>query len=117
MNVAWNKEVEQAVAVVIAPCCSGGPAAENDASLLGDISERAIVIIVVEAVFAVVGDVDVGPAVVVVVGDGNAETPAIIGHAGFVGDVGEGAVVIVVKEHGARRGLGAFDGGDGRSVK
>src|SRR5437899_8684146 len=40
VNVAWNKEVEQAVAVVIAPCCSGGPAAENDASLLGDISER-----------------------------------------------------------------------------
>ena len=67
----------------------------------------------VEAVFAVVGDVDVGPAVVVVIGDGDAEAPTFVGDARFVRDVGERAIVIVVEEHGARRGLGTFGGGDG----
>ena len=55
-------------------------------------------VVVVEAVLAEVGDVDVGPAIVVVVGDGYAYAPAVVGDSGFIGDVGEGAVVIVVEE-------------------
>ena len=62
----------------------------------------------VEAVFADVGDVDVGPAVVVKVGDGHASAPAIVGDTGLGGDVSEGAVVIVAEERGV--GWGGFAG-------
>ena len=55
-------------------------------------------IVVIEAVFAEVADVDIGPAVVVIVCNGYADTPALVRDASFFGDVGEGAVVIVVKE-------------------
>ena len=72
--------------------------------LLRDVGEGAVVVVVVEAVLAEVGDVDVGPAVVVVVADGYAEAPAVVGDAGLGRDVGEGAVVIVVEERGVRRG-------------
>ena len=52
-------------------------------------------LIVVEAVLAVVGDVEVVPSVVVVVADADALAPSGRGKAGFGGDVGESAVVIV----------------------
>ena len=52
----------------------------------------------IEAVLAVVGDVEVFPSVVVVVADADALAPAGCGEAGFRGDVGEGAVVIVAVE-------------------
>ena len=82
VDVAGDEEVEPAVAVVVAPGCAGGPVAESDAGLLGNVGERAVVVVVVEAVLAEVGDVDVGPAVVVVVADGDAESPAVVGDAG-----------------------------------
>src|SRR5207302_1706388 len=97
-----NKEIEPAVAVIVAPGCASRPAAESDAGFFGNIDKGAVVIVVVEAVFAVVGDVNVGPAVVIVVGHGDAKAPAVVGDAGLIGDVGEGAVVIVGEEHGAR---------------
>src|SRR5215467_368421 len=108
VDIARYEEVQQAVAVVIAPGCSRGPAAERHTSLFGNIRERAVVIVVVEAVLAEVRDVDIGPAVVVVVGDGHAESPTVIRNSCFSGDVGERAVVIVVKKHGARRWLGTL---------
>jgi hypothetical protein len=51
---------------------------------------------VVEAVLAVVGDVEVFPSVVVIVADADALAPAGRGQTRLGGDVGEGAVVIVV---------------------
>src|ERR1700730_4682547 len=116
VHVAGDEEIEEAVAVEVAPSRPCGPAAESYASFFRDIGEGAVVIIVVEAIFAEVGDVDVGPAVVVVVGDGDAEAPALVGDAGFGGDIGEGAVVIIVEESGARGRLDAFHGGDRRAV-
>ena len=56
MNVAGNKEIEAAVAVVVAPGCAGRPVAERDAGLFGDIGKGAVVIVVVEAILAEVGD-------------------------------------------------------------
>ena len=103
VDIAGNEEVEPAVAVVVAPGGAGGPVAERDAGLFGNIGEGAVVVVVVEAVLAEVGDVEVGPAVVVVVADGHAEAPAVVGDAGFCGDVGEGAVMVVVEERGVGR--------------
>ena len=45
-------------------------------------------IVVVEAVLAVVGYEDVGPAVVVIIADGDAEATAVVGDSGFGGYVG-----------------------------
>ena len=116
VHVTGDEEIEEAVTVEISPGWSGGPAAESYAGFFGNVGEGAVVIIVVEAILAEVSDVDVGPTVVVVIGDGDAEAPTLVGDARFSGDIGEGAVVIVVEESGARGGLGAFHGGNGRAV-
>ena len=60
-------------------------------------------IVVIEAIFAVVGNVDIGPAIVVVITYRDAESPALIRHSGFSSNIGESSVVIVVQEHGLRR--------------
>ena len=108
VDVAGNEEVEVAVTVVVAPGGRAGPVAELDAGLLGDISECAVMIVAIEAIFADVGDVDIGPAVVVEIGDGDAGAPAIVGDSGLGGDVCECAVVVVAKERGV--GWGGFAG-------
>ena len=100
VDIAGDEEVEFAVAIVIAEGGAVGPVAERDAGLFGDVGKGAVVVVVIEAVFAEVRDVEVGPAVVIVVADGDAEAPALVGDAGFFGDVGEGAVVVVVEERG-----------------
>ena len=45
VDVAWDEKVQQAVAIVIAPGCAGGPAAECDASFFCNVRERAIMIV------------------------------------------------------------------------
>ena len=116
VDVAGDEEVEFAIAVVIAEGCAGGPVAELDAGLFGNVGKGAVVVVVIEAVFAEVRDVEVGPAVVIVVADGDAEAPAFVGDAGFVGDVGEGAVVVVVEEGGFGGGGFAVVGVEGGAV-
>ena len=59
--------------------------------------EGSIALVVVEAVEAVSGDVEVVVSIVVVVADAGALSPGGIGEAGFGGDVGECAIVIVTK--------------------
>src|SRR5208282_2168697 len=103
LDVARDEEIEKAIAIIVAPGGAGGPSAESDAGFFGDVCESAVVVVVVEAIFPVVGDINVRPAVVVVVGDGNSKTPALVGDAGFFGHVREGAIVIVVEKHGTRR--------------
>ncbi len=103
VNIAGYEEVQAAIAVVVAPCRSGGPVAELDAGLFRDVGEGAVVVVVVQPVLAVVRDEDIGPAVVVVIAHDRAEAPAIVRNACFGGDIGEGAVVIVAEEGGMRR--------------
>ena len=103
MNVAGNEEIELSVSVVIAEGSAGGPGADLNARGFSYVSERAIVVVAIEAVLAVVGDVEVGPAVVVVVADRAAEAPAVIGDASHLRNFRERAVVVVAKERGVRR--------------
>ena len=84
VDVAGDVEVEIAVAVVVAPGGAGMPVAEGDAGLFGHVGKRAVMVVVVEAVLAVVADEEVGPAVVVVIGHGAAVTPAVVLDAGFL---------------------------------
>src|ERR1017187_8188362 len=103
MDVAGDKQVEPAIAIVISKRRTRGPPPKRDTGLLRYVSEGAVVVVVVQPVFAIVRYEDIGPAVVVVVADCNAEAPAVIGHAGRRSNVGECAVVIVVEECGMRR--------------
>ncbi len=82
VDVSGNKQIEQPIAIVIAEAGSCGRFSQSDAGLLGDIGERSIVIVAIEAIVAEIGDVEIGPSVVVIVGDGTAVTPAIVGNAG-----------------------------------
>ena len=96
IHVVRHHQIEMAIAIVVdkraarAPCL----ARSRDAGLLGDFGEDAV-LVVVEAVLAVVGDVKIFPSVVVVVANANALSPAGRGQAGFGGHVGEGSVMIV----------------------
>ena len=74
-------------------------------------------VVVVETVFAVVGDVDVRPAVVVVIGCGHTKSPALLVDAGPVGDIGERAVVIVVEEAWRAGRALRLVGGERRAVQ
>ncbi len=116
VDVAGDEEVEAAIAVVVAPGGAGGPGADGDAGLFGDVGEGAVVVVAIEAVLAEVGDEEIGPAVVVEVADDGAKAPAIVGDAGLGGDVGKGAVVIVMEERGVRGGCLAGFGFEGGAV-
>ena len=61
-------------------------------------SLNAPLIVVIEAIFSVVGNVQILIAVVVVVADANALSPTGGGEPSFHGHIGEGAVVIIVVE-------------------
>ena len=72
--------------------------------------KRPVALVVVEAVVAVSGDVEVVVAVVVVVADAGALSPAGVGEAGFGGDIGECAIVVVMKEVAGGRGRSGLAG-------
>src|SRR5260370_10402080 len=66
--------------------------------LFAGVGERAVSIVVVENVFAVIGNVKIFEAIVVVIADAHALSPAGVSQAGFFGDIGERAVMVVAVE-------------------
>src|ERR1700731_289923 len=115
--VARNEQIEEAVVIVVSPRRSGRPAPERDARFLRDISECAVMIVVVETVFAEVRYINVWPPVVVVVPHSYAEAPSFICHACFFCDIGECSVMVVVQQHRAWRGFLAFQRGESRAIQ
>src|ERR671923_2305853 len=97
-----------AVAVVVNEGAAGSPAGRfaGDAGFLADVSERAVSIIVIKNILAVISDEQVVEAVVVVVANADALSPAGTAQPGFIGDVGEGAITIVFEK--VRGGFLAF---------
>src|SRR5712692_11848576 len=93
--IARNEQIEEAVMIVVSPRRSGRPAAERDARFLRDIGECAIVIVVVEPVFAEVRYINVWPPIIVVIPHGYAEAPAFVRNAGLFRNVSECAVMVV----------------------
>ncbi len=77
VHVIGDDEIELAVAIVVNEGAAASPslARSADARLVGHIGEDTV-IVVVETVLAVVGDVEIFPAVVVVVADTDALSPA-----------------------------------------
>src|SRR5438552_3913464 len=117
LHVAGNKQIKQAVVIVVAPCWPGRPPAERDAGFFRDVGKRSVVIVVVEAILSVVRNVNVGPTIVVVIADSDAEAPAFVRHASLVGYVRKRSIGIIVKEHRSWRRLFSKQGGDGRAIQ
>src|SRR5260221_11495559 len=102
LELARNEKIDQAVTIIVAPRGSGRPTAQSDASLFRYVSKGAVVVVVIQAILAVVGDVNVQPAVIVIVSDGDAKTPPLVGITGFVGYVTKSPVPMLVKQHCGR---------------
>ena len=104
VHVVGDEQIEMPVAVVVEKAAAGAPAraGAGDASLLGDVGERAVAVVVIEHVAAPVRDEQIVEAVVVVVADAAAPGPTRSGSARPCRDVGERAVAIVVKEVAGR---------------
>ena len=101
IEIASNKQIEFAVVIVIEKPRGDGPTARSNTCLHGDIGKRAVAIVVVQDIFAVVGHVNVWEAVIVVVSDRNAHSVvgiAGIGQTGLFGDVGETPILILAIE-------------------
>src|SRR5438552_7371008 len=98
-HVTGNEQVEKPIVIVITPCGSSGPAAKRNASLFGNVSERPVVIVVIQPIFAEVRDINIRPAVVVKVSNGNPESPALIRYICLFSDIGESSVMVVMQKH------------------
>ncbi len=96
MRIARNKQIDEAVAVVVAPGRASHESAAADSGFFGDILELAIAKAVVQGAAAKTSDKEVELAVIVVIGDGDAHAPAAPRQASFLGDVLESTVGFLV---------------------
>src|SRR5580658_7544758 len=100
-HVTRDEKIEMAVVIVIEEAGRAAPASGRHAGLDGYIGESPIAIIVVERIFPVVGDVEVGIAVIVVIADGHAHAVVAVPcvrQAGFFRYIGEAAIRILAIE-------------------
>ncbi len=74
-------------------------------------------IIVIQAIFSVVCDINIGPSVVVVISHGHAKTPTLIRDSRSIGDIGKRAVMIIMEKHSVRSRLLPFQRGERRAVQ
>src|SRR3989454_3830399 len=76
LQVAGDKQIEIAVAIIVSKCSGGRPdrrlAAHRDAGLLGDVGKSGVAVVAVETGLAEIGYVEVRPAVAVVIAHGDA---------------------------------------------
>ena len=95
------------VAVVVHKSAPGPPrlAGTAHSCLVADVAKRAVPVVVVQHILAVVADVQIGVAVVVVVADAHALSPPGMHEPCLLRDIGEGAVVIISIEMIAGRSL------------
>ena len=85
VHVARDEEVEPAVVVVVQESGAGAPLSRSHSGDFRHVDERAVPVVTIERVSAVVGDVDVCEAVVVVVADRDAHAVVVLRHAGETG--------------------------------
>jgi hypothetical protein len=97
-----------AVAIEVEECRSGIPAraGERQAALTRDVAERAVAVVAIEHLIAVVGDEQIDVAIVVVVAGADALSPSASADARLVGDVRERAVAAVSIQMARRRRVG-----------
>ena len=85
IDIVGDEEVEMAIAIVVdeRAACVPARAFAGDAGFLADVGESSISVVVIENIFAVVGDEEIFVAIVVVVTDADALSPAGVADSGF----------------------------------
>ncbi len=111
LHITRYEQIQQAIVIIIAPSWSGGPSSECHSGFFSHVCKCSIMIVMVEAIFSKIRNVDVRPAIIIVIAHGHAKAPSLVRYTGFVRNVCESAIVIVVKQHGPRRGFLAFQSG------
>jgi hypothetical protein len=87
VNVPGDKNIDEAVPIIIRPCSAGHETAAAHSGFVGDIFKSAITAVAVESIAAVAGDEYVGQSIVVKIGDGNAHAPTLAGQPCLLGYV------------------------------
>src|SRR5260370_24334297 len=97
-HVSSDEEIKMAVVIVIQKARGNRPAAGGYSSSLGYIRESAVAIVVVQDIFAVAGDVEIGETVIVIVAHGDAHAVVAVaggGKARGLSNVRETAIAIL----------------------
>src|SRR5260370_2005563 len=76
LAIAGNKQIEAAVMIVVSPTGASRPVTQRHTGFHRHVGERAVVIIVVEAVLSVICKTNFPPALPVVIPPRHAQTPA-----------------------------------------
>jgi len=100
IDVIGDEKIEVAVAIVVDESAASVPALARagDTGFLADVGEGAVAVVVVENIFAEVGDEKIVETVVIVIADAHALSPAGMMQAGFGSDISEGAVAIIFEK-------------------
>src|SRR4051794_10975620 len=99
VDVVGDVQIKIPVIIVVAESRAGAPLVPvADPGLLGHISKRSVVIVVVKRGAVKIGDVQIFPSIVVVITGRHPKAPSATGDSSFGGYIGEGAVVIIVIE-------------------
>ncbi len=102
VGIAPNVKVEASVAVIVKKSCAcveyRSEVGTGDTCLLRNIRERAIAVVVVENVVAILGYVKIGEAVIVIIAPNATQAVRCARNARLFRDVREGTIAVVVKE-------------------
>jgi hypothetical protein len=116
MNVAGNKQIEVAVAVVVGPGGAGTEATHLDARAFGHILELTPAQVVVQHVMSVAGHVQIRQAIVVIIANRDRHAPSAGSEPGSRRDVGEmeigaASILVVQSDHRVAARQEAIDRG------
>src|SRR5277367_866561 len=98
VNIPRNKEVEPTVPVVVSKRRSGRPIPQRYSCLFRYVSERSVMVVVIQPILAKIGDIDIRPSIVVVISHCDAVPPTIVCHSGLGGNIGKCSIVVVMKQ-------------------
>ncbi len=80
IEIARNEEIKPPVVVIVEKAGGDRPAARRHTRFCRNVCKCAVSIVVIENVFAEVGDVNIGIAIVVVVSNGDAHSIVAVVH-------------------------------------
>ena len=117
LHIPGHEQIQQTVAVVVAPRRPRRPSPQRHARLLRDVRKSPIVIVVVQAVLPEIRHINIRPPVVVVVAHRDAESPSFVRYSRFLRHIRKGPVMIIVEEHRSWRSFFSLHGLDRGSIQ
>src|ERR1051326_838078 len=103
VQIAWDKKIEPAVPIIIAPGGSRAPTLARDPDFFCHVRKSSIAVVMIEPRDTKVADEKIQPAIVIVIAYRHAHSPTLVGDARFVGHVFKFPVSQIVIKRGTRR--------------